>query len=273
MITIKKDEPLSKHTTFKVGGPARYFCIVKTLDDLRKAIKYAKIKKLKVFILGAGSNILVSDLGFDGLVINFKGAAGVKLQQFLNYCADKGLSGLEFLAGIPGTIGGAIYMNAGAYGKTISEFIDCVYAVNYNGKQHELNRKQCEFGYRKSVFQKKKLIITGAEFDLNKERSSVIKNAMKAIIKRRIKKQPYNMPSAGSFFKNPKGDHAARLIEAAGLKGLKVGGAMVSKKHANFIVNTGKARAEEVKKLMKIIKNRVREKFKISLVPEVKIVE
>lgn len=269
MLKIKQKELLSKHTTLKIGGPAKYFCEPNDIDELLEALKFARRKKLQIFILGAGSNLLVSDKGFDGIVIKFKGAAGLLLSKLLNNLALNGLSGLEFLAGIPGTLGGAIYMNAGAYGQTIGDYIASVCAVDYKGKQFCFNSKECKSGYRKSIFQKKKLIITGVEFDLQKRKPADIKTEMKEIIKKRLAKQPYDMPSAGSFFKNPKGDYSARLIEAAGLKGLRVGDAMVSKKHANFIVNAGKATAVDVKRLMKQIQKKVYVSFKIKLTPEV----
>jgi len=188
MVRIKKNELLSKHTSFKIGGPAKYFCETNTLEELKAALKYANKNKLKIFILGAGSNTLISDDGFDGLVIHIKGAAGISLTKFLNYCGKNGFSGLEFLAGIPGSLGGAIYMNAGAYGKTIGEYIQNVHAIDYSCRQFVFSRKQCGFGYRKSIFQKKKLVITGAEFALQKCSSNKIRKLMKSIIKKRTKK-------------------------------------------------------------------------------------
>lgn len=271
MLKYLKNEKLSNHTTLRIGGPAKYFVVVKTLQDIKTALEYAQKRNLKIFILGAGSNLLASDSGFDGLVINIKGASGILLAGLLNYCAKSGLSGLEFLAGIPGSLGGAVYMNAGAYGKQIGDFISYVYAIDYNGRQYILNKRRCKFGYRKSVFQKKKLIITGAEFELQKGKPSSIKKSMKEIIAKRLKKQPYSLPSAGSVFKNPKGNYAASLIENAGLKGLRVGGAMVSPKHANFIVNyTGKAKSSDVEKLIKIIQQKIKKQFKRALKPEIK---
>ncbi len=269
MLKIKKNEPLSKHTTLKIGGPAKYFCVARTIEDLMDSFRFAKSNKLKILILGVGSNILVPDKGFDGLVIAFKGAAGIPLSKLLKYCADKGYAGLEFLAGIPGSLGGAIYMNAGAYGKNISDHVLCVHAIDIKGKKHVFTRKQCKFGYRKSIFQTKKLVITGVEFDLSAGRPKDIKSSMDSIIKKRLSRQPYDLPSAGSFFKNPKGQHAAALIEEAGLKGKRVGDAMISKKHANFIVNVGRATSRDVVQLKELVVNAVYKKYGIKLVPEV----
>jgi len=277
-----RNEPLAKHTTFKIGGPAKYFCAPGNINELRKALRFARENKLKVSIIGAGSNLLISDKGFDGLVIkpqmsevvvkgtNVIAGAGVPVQHLLNMLAKKGLSGLEFMTGIPGSVGGSIYMNAGTGENEIGKKVLKVWALDLKGKERILAVKYCKFGYRKSTFQNGKLIITKAQFKLKRAKLSDIKAQIKDLWKKRLAKQPYNMPSAGSIFKNPKGDYAGRLIETVELKGLRIGDAQVSKKHANFIVNLGRAKEKDVKKLIALIQQEVKKKFNIKLETEVK---
>ena len=186
---------------------------------------------------------------------------------------ENNLAGFEFLSGIPGTIGGALYMNAGQLNKTIGNLVKRVWVVDSDGKEFILARKKCGFSYRGSLFQEKNWIITKAEFIFKKGNSAKIKEKIKKILKDKLKKQPYDLPSAGSFFKNPKGDFAARLIESAGCKGARVGDAQVSLKHSNFIVNLGNASFNDVEKLSRYVVKKVKEKFKIFLEPEVKFID
>jgi UDP-N-acetylmuramate dehydrogenase len=287
-----RNEPLAKHTTFKIGGPARYFCAPKSIDELKEALRFAKKKRLKVSIIGAGSNLLIPDKGFDGLVINpqmsevvVKGTnviagTGVPVQHLLNMLAKKGLSGLEFMTGIPGSVGGSIYMNAGTGKNEVGERVVRIWSLDKNQKfppeadppmeEKIKTQNECKFGYRKSIFQNGKSIITKAQFKLERAKPADIKAKIKALWKKRLAKQPYNMPSAGSVFKNPKGEYAGRIIEAAGLKGMRIGNAQISKKHANFIVNLGRAKADDVLKLIALVQKEVKKRFNINLKTEVK---
>jgi len=280
---LKKNELLLKRTTFKVGGPAKYYCEPKSIEEIKKALLFAKAKKLKTFFLGNGSNLLISDKGFNGMVIKPRMSravvsgesaaveSGVTIAKLVNLLAEKGLTGLEFMTGIPGSVGGSVAMNAGQGIRASGDQVIRVRALDRMGREKILTKKQCAFGYRKSIFQKGNLIITKVEFKLKKGNPKEIKETIKKLWRDRLIKQPYDLPSAGSVFKNPKGKFAGRLIEEAGCKGMRVGDAQVSEKHANFIVNLGRARASEVIRLMKKVQQKVKGKFGIKLEPEVKI--
>ena len=279
-LKLKRKETLKKHTSFKIGGPADYFCVVTTIDELDQALVWAKKKCCKTFILGAGSNLLISDKGFRGLVINvafdwieYKGnlvrvGAGVLLSKLIKQLADQGLAGLEFLAGVPGSVGGAAVMNAGAWDNNIGKFVEGVFVVDKNGQGHILKHKELKFKYRKSVLQSGSLAVVEVILKLRKGKKDRIRAKIKKNLAKRRDKQPLNLPSCGSVFKNPQGKHAGYLIEQAGLRGLRIGDAEVSKKHGNFIVNLGKAKASDVLKLITVIQKRVKPKLK----PEVKLV-
>ena len=286
---FRKNVSLAKYTTFKIGGPAKYFYIAKTKQDLIKAIKAAKELGLPFFVLGGGSNLLVSDKGFDGLVINFQFSisnflplkagfkvvvgAGLPLGKLVSASAEKSLTGLEWAVGIPGTIGGAIRGNAGAFGSSISDIVKEVEVfdvVELRIKNYELS--DCEFEYRDSIFKhNSNLIILSAEIQLKKGDKKVIENKIKKNLQQRKKTQPLGFPSAGSIFKNPKGFSAGELIEKCGLKGKKINGAQISEIHSNFIVNLGKAKSKDVEKLIKLIKQKVKQKFGIVLEEEIEI--
>jgi UDP-N-acetylmuramate dehydrogenase len=307
MLKIREKVLLRDYTTFKIGGPARYFFVAKNKEDLKNAILWAKKKKLLFFILGGGSNVLFSDKGFNGLVIKIQNTryeirntkivaeAGVPLQKLVLETAKKGLSGLENLAGIPGTLGGAIWGNAGAFGREIRDLVEEVKVLEVKGsrlKVKRLKNKECEFGYRESVFKRKKnWIILEATLKLKKGKRKEIEEKIKEILRLRKEKQPLEFPSAGSVFKNvpvekvPKEIRekfkeeikdgflpAGVLIEAAGLKGFQIEGAKISEKHANFILNVGEAKASDVKELMEKIKKEVKKKFKVQLEEEIKLV-
>jgi len=306
MFQIKERIPLKGYTTFKIGGPARYFFVAKSKEDLKNGILWAKKKKLSFFILGAGSNVLFSDKGFNGLVIklqntqyeirntNVIAGAGVPLQKLVLEAVKKGLSGLENLAGIPGTLGGAIWGNAGAFGREIGDLVEEVKVLDVRGSKLEvkkLKKEDCKFGYRNSIFKRRKnWIILEATLELKKGNKKEIEEKIKEILKLRKEKQPLELPCAGSVFKNvpikkvPKKIQekfnekikngflpAGVLIEAAGLKGFQIGGAKISEKHANFIVNLGGAYAKDVWKLIQKIKKEVKRKFKINLEEEIKL--
>lgn len=311
---LKFDEPLKKWTTFKIGGPARYFFVAENEADLIKAIKISQQLKIPYFILGEGSNLLVSDEGFKGLIIkiknkklkikninknfkNIKVGAGILLNQLVIKTIKLGLTGLEWAVGIPGTLGGAIYGNSGLTGqKNISSVIEKVKVLEIKDSKFKIknfSKNDCRFGYRKSIFQHKpNLVILSACLKLKKGDKEEIKKEISEILKRRKEKIP-NGFSAGCIFKNPEFSNrfskflklypewqifkksgiipAGWLIEKAGLKGKKIGGAKVSEKHANFIINEGRAKAEDVIKLIDLIKKKVKEKFSLKLEEEIKL--
>jgi UDP-N-acetylmuramate dehydrogenase len=281
---VQKNISLVRYNTFKVGGQAKYFYIAKDKNGLIKATGAADKLNLPFFILGNGSNLLIADKGFNGLVIkmqnnncrirNFEisAGAGTKLGELLDISVKNNLAGLEWAAGIPGTVGGAIYGNAGAFGSSMADFVCSIEILDLNSKKIIiLKNKNCKFGYRKSVFQdNKNWIIVSAEILLKKDNKKNIKNKIKEFLDNRKKTQPLNFPSAGSIFKNPKIFSAGELIEKCNLKGKKIGGAMISEKHANFIINYDGAKAGDIKKLINFVKKSVKNKFKIILEEEIK---
>lgn len=241
---IRKNISLEPYTTFKIGGKAKYFYIAKNNDDLVKVIKCAKKANLPYFILGGGSNVLVSDKGFNGLVIKLSFAnAGVLLSKLVDESIKAGLTGLEWAVGIPGTIGGAVKVNASAFGSSMSDIV-------------------------KSVKRYKDILLF-VELELKRGDRKKSEKLIQKYLEYRKKSQPLEFPSAGCIFKNPKGDFAGRLIDQCGLKGTKEGRAMISEKHGNFIVNTGNAKASDVKKLIDLCKKKVKEKFGIELEEEI----
>jgi len=280
-----RNASLKKHTSFRIGGLADYFCTPKDIEELREALNFAKENKLHISILGAGTNLLVRDHGFRGLVIKLAGGlnwiklkegrvqvgSGVLLPRLVRSLLSKRLTGLEFLAGIPGSVGGAVVMNAGAWGKEIAKYIDYVTVLDLSGKEQVLKKKKLGFGYRKSKLQDGKQIVVEVVFKLRKSKKREIEKKIHEYLTKRKISQPLGSPNCGSVFKNPKGDYAGRLIEAAGCKGLRMGDAQVSAKHANFIVNLGEAKAKDVIKLMTIIQQSVKNKSRIQLEPEIKI--
>lgn len=281
-IKILFDEPMSKHTTFAIGGIADVFAVPSDENELLQLSNVAKQYNLPIVFLGNGSNVLVNDKGIRGLVVSMKGleeivvknttitaGAGVLLGKIANVAADNELTGLEFAAGIPGTVGGAVYMNAGAYDGQIGDIIKSVRVLQENGKIVTVTLDNLKFGYRHSILQDKKEIVVSASFDLKKDNRDNIKQKMLDFQQRRRDRQPLNYSSAGSIFKRPVGYYAAALIDECGLKGLTVGKAMVSDKHAGFIVNTGGATANDVLTLIKQIQDIVFEKKGVRLETEI----
>jgi len=305
---IKKEHSLSNYTTYKIGGPAKYFFLAENNEDLVKAVTFSKKLKIPHFILAGGSNLLISDQGYNGLVI-FNQAkdiifkddnrvvadAGVKLMDLVIQTTEKGLSGLENLAGIPGSVGGAIRGNAGAWGSEIADHIIGV-EIMRGSEQFILDNLQCDFKYRDSIFKHNNDLIISAEFRLVKSLKVESKNIIKEILEKRKDGQPLECPSAGCVFKNIlinsenqeqvnnindlpvkfleyKKIPTAWLIEQAGLKGEKIGDAQVSEKHANFIVNLDKATAKDVVELISEIKTKVKEKFDLELEEEIKYLD
>lgn len=280
---VQKNILLKSHTTFKIGGRARYFFVAKTEKNLILTIKTTKKIGLPYYILGNGSNVLVSDKGFDGLIIKIKNSkirilnskimaeAGVILRRLAEAAKIAELTGLEWTTGIPGTVGGAIRGNAAAFGYTISDSIQEVKAYDIaKNKIIILEKRDCQFIPKDSIFKRNKnLIILSAVLKLKKGKKEEIKNKIEEYLNYRKKHHPLDLPSAGSIFINQKSCLAAELIEKAGLKGKREGGAQISEKHANFIVNLGKATANDVKKLINLTKKKVKQKFGILLKEEV----
>jgi UDP-N-acetylmuramate dehydrogenase len=279
---FKENVSLKDYTTFKIGGRASYFFVAENKKEVISAITIAKENDLPFFILGGGSNILVADEGFNGLVIKTESRelrvenskihveAGVLLSKVVSNTLANNLGGLEWAVGIPGTVGGAIHGNTGAFGESISDIVKEVEVLDINelrAKNYAL--EDCKFGYRKSIFQKNaNLVILSAVLEFKKSDQKSITKKMKEFLEHRKITQP-NLPSAGSIFKNPHGFSAGELIEKCALKGKTIGKAQISKKHANFIVNLGKATAEDTKKIISFTKQRVKEKFGIELEEEI----
>ena len=295
---FRKNVSLKNYTTFKIGGRAKYFFAARTKEDLIKAVATAKKLKLPFFVLGGGSNLLVSDKGYNGLVINFQipsptaagrrgrrdaslrppifnfqknkiiVGAGTRLGELVNASVERRLTGLEWASGIPGTVGGAVFGNAGAFQKSMKDVVKEVEVLDPKDLRFKIyDFKKCQFGYRDSIFKhKKNLIILSVVFKLKKGKKSEM---IKEYLNYKKQRQPLDYPSAGSIFKNPSGFSAGELVEKCGLKGKRIGQAKISEKHANFIVNLGNARAKDVKKLINLIKKEVKKKFKINLEEEI----
>lgn len=279
-------EPLAPYTTWKIGGPADLLVVPETKEQLIRTIQILHECKQSWTKIGKGSNMLIADKGIRGVVIKlgegmetlrfdgntvYAGAAYGMIK--LSVMAGKqGLTGLEFAGGIPGTVGGAVYMNAGAHGSDLSRVIKYAEVLLETGELVRLGAKELGFSYRHSCLQGSQTIVTEAAFELEYGNREEIAAAMATYKERRLRTQPLQSPCAGSVFRNPEGQHAAKLIEEAGLKGFRVGGAEVSTLHANFIVNTGNATAQDVLTLMNHIQTRVVEKFGIRLIPEVLVV-
>lgn len=283
---IKIDEMMSKHTSFKIGGPADFLVTPGSRDELCLLIIALNKSKVPYFIMGNGSNLLVRENGIRGVVIklfdNFdeinidgeiiKAEAGALLSRIAKFALDNGLAGFEFASGIPGTLGGAVVMNAGAY---TGEMKDVIIKTEYMDKQGnicELTGDMHEFGYRKSILQKNGGIVTVSQIKLCKGDKIQIKATMDNFTGKRREKQPLAMPSAGSVFRRPEGYFAGKLIEDCGMSGESIGGAQVSTKHCGFIINTGNATANDVINLINKIQNKVKEKFNVSLETEIKFV-
>lgn len=285
-IELRFYEPLSKHTSFRIGGPAEVMAFPKTEGELSEVLKVSKELDTQFVILGAGTNVLAPDEGVRGLVICLKDCmngmealegnrirvmSGVTMSRAAVYASKLGLSGMEFAHGIPGTVGGGVYMNAGAYGGEISQICESVTVMNRLGKMRTLSREEMGFSYRHSVLEKTGEIVISAVFHLTQDTPEGVMGRMKELLSKRSASQPLDLPSAGSAFKRPASGYAAALIDGAGLKGFQVGGAAISVKHAGFAVNLGGATAEEVKELLRQVSDRVFETSGIRMEPEVRI--
>ena len=291
MERIRENEPLSKWTSMKVGGPAAFFVEPETPKEAAVFYTAAIRANIPVFILGNGTNVVISDEGIDGLMIRMGKSlskmwleekdgvflvhsyAGALLSDLANFCADNELTGMEFASGIPGTVGGAVLMNAGAYGPQMSDVVYQSTAVEATGDWITLSNAEHEYGYRSSVYTRKDdCLLLFASFLLKKGNEKEIREKMKELNEKRAKSQPLTMPSAGSMFKRPEGYFAGTLIQDAGLKGVSVGDAQVSEKHAGFIVNKGSATARDVASLVKKVQNEVLDRFGVRLETEPKFI-
>ena len=277
-------EPMAAHTTFRIGGPADYFVMPETVEELANVLKLCREEKVPYFILGNGSNLLVGDKGFSGVVIqlykNFDGLSvegtkvtaksGAMLIRVAKEAAKAGLTGLEFASGIPGTIGGAMVMNAGAYGGEMKDVVTSVTVLTQNGDIKTLSGEEMNFRYRGSVVEEEGYIVLEAVMELAEGKLEEIQARIEELSVQRRTKQPIEYPSAGSTFKRPEGYFAGKLIQDANLRGYQVGGAQVSEKHCGFVINAGGATAADVMQLMQDVSDRVKEQFGVTLEPEVK---
>lgn len=284
--TVLKDEPLYKHTTYRVGGPAKLFVKVQHVDGLIEVIKYCRKHRIPLFVIGRGSNLLFSDKSFDGIIISLENMnqyhvngsevtaqCGVTMIKLAYDCAKIGLSGFEFMGGIPGNIGGGIFMNAGAYKSCLSEVVKSVKVLDERLKVAELSKDEMEFSYRHSIIQDHpKWIVLEATFELENKSVEEINETLDKRKERRMSTQPWNKPSAGSVFRNPEGSSAWKYIDDAGLRGYEIGGAQVSPKHSNFIVNNGYASAKDIYDLIFYVQKTVQDQFGVLLKPEVRFI-
>ena len=281
------DEPMTNHTTFKVGGPAECYIKIDDIQDLRKILKFAKDKNIEITVLGNGSNVLVLDKGIKGIVLNIRLnkiemvnldgkffatiGAGVKISIFGHLLLKNELTGFEELSGIPGTIGGAVRMNAGAHGKEFKDIVNFVTCMDYDGNIKQFENAEMEFAYRSSMLKDKKYIVLEVGMQFQKGNEEEIRSKMEEYATYRKEKQPIEYPSAGSTFKRGDDFITAKLIDEAGLKGYHIGGAEVSTKHAGFIINKGNATAKDILELIEYVKKTVEEKFNKKIELEIEI--
>ena len=280
---IQKDEPMKKHTTFRIGGPADYFIMPSNEKELAETIRVCREFSIPIYIVGNGSNLLVGDKGFRGAIIQLyksmgtfqvegnqiTAQAGCSLAQIANAALDAALTGFEFAAGIPGTLGGAVVMNAGAYGGEMKDIVQNVTVLTREGEIRKLEKEELGFGYRASVIKDRGYVVLGAELMLVPGDKEEILARMQELKNKRVEKQPLEYPSAGSAFKRPEGYFAGKLVMDAGLSGYAVGGAKVSEKHCGFLINAGGATASDVMELIRQIQAKVKEQFGVQLEPEI----
>ena len=280
---IHLEEPLSKHTTFRVGGPADCLIEIGSVEQLKKIQKYLKLIEIPYAVVGNGSNLLAGDKGYRGVILELgekladirvegnkiTAQAGALLSRIAKAALDHGLTGLEFASGIPGTVGGAMVMNAGAYGGEMKQVVTSVTVLDREGNELVLDNETMEFGYRTSVIKHHPLLVTEVTMELTAGDPAAIKAQMEDLAARRREKQPLEYPSAGSTFKRPEGYFAGELIMKAGLRGFQIGGARVSDKHCGFVINAGGACAQDVLDVIQEVQRRVLEQFGVELEPEV----
>lgn len=285
-IALRFDEPMSKHTSFRIGGPAAVMAFPQNEEELSEVLKVSGKLDIKPVILGAGTNVLAPDEGLPGLIVCLKDCmngmellegggirvmSGVTMTRAAVFAANHGLTGMEFAHGIPGTVGGGVYMNAGAYGGEISQICRSVTVMDRNGKTRQLSQEEMDFDYRHSILEESGEIVVSAVFGLAQDSPEAVKARMRQLQAKRSASQPLDLPSAGSAFKRPVGGYAAALIDQAGLKGYRVGNAAISGKHAGFAVNLGGATAHDVKELLTQVSDRVFAASGIRLEPEIRI--
>lgn len=282
---VRCDEPMSSHCTFRAGGTAKYYVIPDEYKKVRDVLRLCVEENIPYYVIGNGSNLLVQDDGFDGVIIEIDSAlaeieingneivakAGAKLSKIAVKALNESLTGFEFAHGIPGNLGGAVTMNAGAYGGEMKDVLKWVKVLDNNGEMKTLKAEELELGYRTSIIVKEKMIVLEACIELHEGNRDEIEMHMKELMAKRKEKQPLEYPSAGSTFKRPEGYFAGKLIQDAGLKGYRVGGAMVSEKHSGFVINYDNATATDIINLMKDVRKKVYEEFQVTLEPEVKI--
>lgn len=280
---ILTEEPMSRHTTFRIGGEAACFIRISSEEQLRKLIPYFENVGIEYFVLGKGSNLLVGDKGYPGVILQISDAcqqieaegnrlqvqAGAALSKVALFAMERGLEGLEFAAGIPGTVGGGVVMNAGAYGGEMKQVVESVRVLSSEGEILTLDNDTMEFGYRTSIVRNRNFTVLSVTFRLREGNREEIRARIEDFQKRRMEKQPLNYPSAGSTFKRPEGYFAGKLIMDAGLRGFQIGDARVSDKHCGFVVNVGKATARDVTDVIEEVQEKVRERFGVSLEREV----
>ena len=283
---VLTEEPMSRHTSFQIGGPADLFVQPATGEEVREAIRLAKKVQVPFFVVGNGSNLLVSDDGFRGMILQIgrnlqeitvegneiHAEAGALLSRVARTALEHGLTGMEFAAGIPGSLGGAVAMNAGAYGGEMKDILTEVEVLTPEGERKVLTLDELELAYRHSCIFEKNYIVLSAHLHLGEGDKDAIRNRMDELARARREKQPLEFPSAGSTFKRPEGYFAGKLIQDAGLKGYTVGGAQVSEKHSGFVVNCGGATAEEVLFLIRQVQKKVKDQFGVTMEPEVRMV-
>ncbi|MFG6338374.1 MAG: UDP-N-acetylmuramate dehydrogenase [Lachnospiraceae bacterium] len=276
-------EPMSRHTTFRVGGEAECMAVVESKEELSQLVSYLGRIEQDYFVLGNGSNLLVGDKGYRGIIVklgprlsavgveknHIAAGAGVLLSKVAYAARDAGLSGLEFAAGIPGSIGGAIVMNAGAYGGEMKQVVQMVRVMDKEGEILTLDNDTMEFGYRTSIIRDRPFIVLGVVLKLTPGNKEEISAKMEELMKQRKSKQPLEYPSAGSTFKRPEGYYAGKLIMDAGLRGYRIGGAQVSEKHCGFVINAGGASAADIREVIEEVQERVKDRFHVRLEPEV----
>lgn len=283
---LRFKEPMKYHTSLQTGGPADVLLIPEDAKEVTRIVEYANKRNIPVHIVGNGTKLLVSDQGIRGIVIKISNTlddlnvlgeriiaeAGTPLAKTVAIATKRGLCGLEFAAGIPGTVGGAIVMNAGTYLGSMSDVVSNVATIDSSGTSHVFTNKECGFDYRKSIFQQNNMIVLKAELSLRRGSPEEIKRNIDELMKKRKHSNPLGKPNAGCTFRNPDGVSAGKLIENVGLKGARIGDAQISKVHANFIINLGNAKANDILALIKMARQRVKRKFELQLIPEIRII-
>jgi UDP-N-acetylmuramate dehydrogenase len=287
-LKVKVSEPLARYTSMKIGGPADFFVEVENQAALSQLLSFLSQHGIPSCLLGNGSNVLISDFGVEGVVVHLVGdfkraewhdqgndswvevGAAHAVTQLVREAARRGYGGLEFAEGIPGTVGGALVMNAGAYGSEFEKVVDLVQGMNGEGTPIQFTREEMKFSYRDSHLPAG-TVVTKLRLHLDREESSRVSSKVRELVTKRKSSQPSGYPNSGSMFRNPTGDYAGRLVEAAGLKEKQIGQAQISAKHGNFIVNLGGASAEDIRQLMELARAEVQAKFGVDLIPEVKL--